>query len=156
MSIFKRRATSESTASASPSIRCSMTMRPFLTRRTIVLSFIAALVLAAYFGWDYRERQSALSCIKDWGRLAPFPPTARSVQIETTGGMFTREFRASFGATPDDIERWLSDSPGIHDATAEKDRTTTTYHIRAGGGATFAEVIVDSERGTVRIRVYWS
>jgi hypothetical protein len=70
--------------------------------------------------------------------------------------MFTREFRVSFGATPDDIERWLLDSPGIRDATAEKNGTTTIYHIRAGGGATFAEAIVNSERGTVRLRVYWS
>ena len=131
-------------------------MRQFFPRRVIVLLIIAALIPAVYFGLDYHERQSASACIQEWGRLEPFPPTARSVRIETTGGMFTRGFRASFDATPDDIERWLSDSPGIHDATAEKDGTTTTYHIRAGGGATFAEVIVNSERGTVRIRVYWS
>ena len=133
-----------------------MTMRPVFTRRTIVLVIIAALIPAAYFLWDYHERQSALSCIQEWGRLAPFPPTAHSVQIETAGSMFTREFRASFSADPDEIERWLSDSPGIQDATAEKDGGTTVYRIRPGGGAAFAEAIVDLEGGTVRIHVYWS
>jgi hypothetical protein len=131
-------------------------MKRLVTRRAIVLLIVAALIPSVYFWWGYQDRQSALTCIQEWGRLAPFPKTARNVQIETTGGMFTRGFRASFQGTPKEIEQWLSESPGIRDATAEEDGAGTRYNIRAGGGATHAEATVDSEHTNVSIRVYWS
>lgn len=131
-------------------------MKRRVTLRTIGLLLAAVLLPTVYYGWRYVERQSALDCIQAWGRLAPFPQGARDIEIETTGSAFTRGFRASFHATPDAIERWLSESPGIRDATTEQQAALTTYHIRAGGGATFAEAVVDREHGRVRIRVYWS
>lgn len=128
-------------------------MKPHFTRRAIVVTFVTALIAAAYFGWKYYKRQNAVECVLDWGRLAPLPSTARNVQAYTSDSALTREFHVSFTAAPDDIGQWLADSPGIRDATVENDGTTTTYCIRAGGGADFAKVAVEHASATVRIHV---
>ena len=61
------------------------------------------------------NRPSAIRCILEWGRLAPFPESARQFSLSTTGSMFTREFQASFTAPATDIEQWLQQSPGTRD-----------------------------------------
>ena len=43
---------------------------------------------------------------------APFPTSARQLTITIHGSMFTREYRASFAAPPEEIEEWLRQSPG--------------------------------------------
>jgi hypothetical protein len=104
-----------------------------------------------------RLQTSATDCTLEWGRLAPLPKSAQQIAIVTEGSMFTREFRTSFFAAPEDIEEWLQSSPG----TREGALTTPSpgirhFQIKAGGGAEFAEVIVDDSLHRVFIHVYWS
>jgi hypothetical protein len=98
-----------------------------------------------------------MTCTLQWGRLAPYPPSARQISIKPEGNMFTRAFRASFTAPADEIERWLQESPGTRGAAA----TTVSPGIRhfeivPGGGAQAARVTVNDTTSQVYIYVCWS
>jgi hypothetical protein len=100
---------------------------------------------------------SAIETAREWGRLDPFPSSAQRLTVETLGSIFTREFRISFVAPPEDIETWLKSSPGTRDAVVTTPAPgVRRFAIRPGGGAEFAEVTVDDARQSVSIRVYWS
>lgn len=58
-----------------------------------------------------RKKMAIASC--EWGRLAEFPSTKRDYSIKTEGSSFTRSFRDSFSDTPERIQKWLLDSPGV-------------------------------------------
>jgi hypothetical protein len=104
-----------------------------------------------------RNQAAALDCTLEWGRLAPFPPSAQKLTIAADGTMFTREFRSSFVALPEDIEEWLKSSPGTREAVETTPQLGVRhFQIKPGGGAGFAEVTVDETQHRVTIRVYWS
>jgi len=90
--------------------------------RKVVLGIVGGIVLVALafacvlVVFMIANRQSAIDCTLEWGRLAPFPASAEQFSITTHGNMFTREFRASFIASPTEIERWLKESPGTRQA----------------------------------------
>jgi hypothetical protein len=90
----------------------------------------------------------------EWGRLAPFPTSAKNFSIRTEGSSSSRSFGASFTAPAVDVERWLRESPGTRDVTPKRDSNGLPhYRISPGGGAAHAEVTV--ENGTsVKIYVY--
>jgi hypothetical protein len=104
-----------------------------------------------------RNRASALDCILAWGRLAPLPRSAQQLTVTTHGNAFTREFRTSFVAPPEDIEEWLQTSLGTCDAVVtQASPGVRHFQIKPGGGAEFAEVTVDDTQHRVSVRVYWS
>jgi hypothetical protein len=102
------------------------------------------------------NQASAMDCILEWGRLAPFPTSAQQMPITIHGSMFTREFRTSFVAPPEDIEEWLRRSPGTREAVVTTPAGVRHFQITPGGGASFAEVTVDDMRHRVTVRAYWS
>ena len=131
--------------------------------RKVVLGIVGGVVFVAVgfacvvMVFKVANRQSAIDCTLEWGRLAPFPASAEQFSITTHGNMFTREFRASFMASPAEIERWLQESPG----TRQTLPTTPSpgvrkFEIKPGGGAQFAEVSVDDVKHQVFIVVSWS
>lgn len=92
-----------------------------------------------------------------WGRLAPFPENVENFTIYTTGSPFTRTFKGSFTATEDIIKSWIAQSPGLQDAKIESiSETKKKYIITPGGGANYAEVVIDYEIGKIEFRVSWS
>ena len=104
-----------------------------------------------------RNRGAALDATREWGRLDPLPPSAQQLTITTHGSIFTSEFRTSFVAPPEDIEAWLENSPGTREAVMTRlSPGVRHFKITPGGGAEFAEVIVDDSIHRVSIRVYWS
>jgi hypothetical protein len=104
-----------------------------------------------------RNQASALDATREWGRLDPLPPSAQQLTIATHGSMFTREFRISFVAPPEDIEAWLKSSPGTREAIVTTPSPgVRLFRITPGGGAEFAEVTVDDALRRVSIHVYWS
>ena len=114
-----------------------------------VASFVAFTLLP--------HRQSAIDCTRTWGRLAPFPSSAKQFSISVQGSMFTRAFRASFVAPSTDIEQWLQQSPGTREALPTSPSPGIRhFSIAPGGGAQHAEVTVDDRRHYVSIYVYWS
>jgi hypothetical protein len=118
----------------------------------VALAFASVLVV-----FMIANRQSAIDCTLEWGRLAPFPASAEQFSITTHGNMFTREFRASFIASPTEIERWLKESPGTRQAVPTTPfPNVRKFQIAPGGGAQFAEVSVDDAKHQVFIVVSWS
>jgi hypothetical protein len=136
------------------------------TKRTLVLLLgVLALTIggAAWLGFSWfsldsaRNRASAIDSTLSWGRLAPFPVSARKLSSTAHGTMFSRAFRTSFVAPAADIEQWLRQSPG----TREVIPTTPTpgirhFQIAPGGGAQHAEITVDDTKHQVFIYVYRS
>ncbi len=133
-----------------------------MTRRRIVRNFaglavlLVAIVTAGVLYVSHVTRDSAIAAATTWARLAPLPPTAQNLQVEVKGSMFTREFVITFDASPAVIQQWFAVSPGPASASPTVAGAITTYAITPGGGAGFAEVTVDNNRGRVVIRTYWS
>jgi hypothetical protein len=131
----------------------------------IVCGMIAGLLLFAdYFVYsndrdnrDPNAQEEMLQCTLEWGRFAPIPDSKTQFQIRTEGSAFTRSFWSSFYLPEEDLEKWMKDCPGFLGAeTEEVDNTTTKYVIRPGGGAMYAEAVIDYTKCYVEIYVYWS
>lgn len=124
-----------------------------------VVLTIGVLWLAYYFlcPESSRNRAFALETTLEWGRLAPLPPSAQQFNLTRHGSIFTRGFRSSFVAPPEDIEEWLRTSSGTREAVVTTPSLGVRhFQIKPGAGAEFAEVTADDSQHTVSIHVYWS
>lgn len=134
------------------------------SRNTVRRILVPAIIFSALAagGYVYRSHTnhlnylSAISATKEWARLNDFPKSFKVINLEVLGSMFTREFVVTFKAPLDDIDKWLEESPGTANVTPSIDGSIRNYTIEPGGGAQHAELKVDEEAETVRIRVYWS
>ena len=125
--------------------------------KLIVLSLIVVLGVAAYAGYQRMRYRSMIICTIEWARLAPFPESTQSFKITSEGSMFTRSFRVQFTATPEAIQRWIGDSPGMQGVEPSVPRPNVrNFNIRPGGGAQHAEVEIDDATDVVCVYVYWS
>jgi len=135
--------------------------------KRILLIFAGAFLIyvcgISWLGYYYfspnspKHRAATIETILRWGRLAPFPKSAQSFTMETTGNMFTRGFRASFTAPAPDIELWIQQSPGTNSIVPSiPSPGVRHFQIIPGGGAQGAEVTVDDSNHRVSIYVYWS
>lgn len=122
----------------------------------IVAATLVGVAAAGAMYLRYANRLSAINAATKWARLAPLPASAKNVQVETKGTMFTRQFVITFDAPPAVIQQWIAASPGPSSATQSIAGSVTTYAITPGGGAQFAEVKVDLNANRVVIRTYWS
>jgi hypothetical protein len=103
------------------------------------------------------DTDKAIDCVLEWGRLAPFPESAEQLTVTTEGGMFTRGFRVTFVASQEDIFRWLASSAGTKELMPERiEPNTKKYVIEPGGGAAYAEVVIDDKTNLVSVYVSWS
>ncbi len=123
---------------------------------TVVVGSFFLLTASGFWMRPRPSPEEARRCLMEWGRLAPFPPSAGTVQPMAGGNAVARSFRAGFRAPAAEIERWLQASPGIREATVEVKAGRRHYEIRPGGGAAGAEVDVDDARHEVSVYVYWS
>ena len=106
---------------------------------------------------SFLNRASTIDSILTWGRLASFPSSAQQLTIDGGGSMFTRSFRTSFVALPEEINDWLRRSPGTSEAPVKiPSPGFRHFEIVPGGGAQHAEVTVDDTLHVVSIYVYWS
>lgn len=92
----------------------------------------------------------------EWARIAPIPDSKTKYNIYTEGNSFTRSFKSSFYLPKADLEQWIKQSPGLCDAEIETMENTKKYTIKPGGGAQYAEVVIDFKKCYVEIYVYWS
>ena len=134
-----------------PNITAKNRRRSRVAVATLVLFSIAFVAV-----WCQRHH-SAIETTLEWARLAPLPVAKVRVHVEVTGSVFTREFRLTLRAKPDDVDEWLKSSEGIKDARVTTHANMLTkYAILPGGGAQFAQVLVYPKIGEVVIRAYWS
>ncbi|MFP4346040.1 MAG: hypothetical protein ACLFU8_15195 [Anaerolineales bacterium] len=138
--------------------------RSALRVRSVTLGVFALLVLLTA-GCRVGRREAvrrddgALETALEWSRLAPLPPSAAELEIETEGSAFTRAFRVSFRAPEAEIEAWATESPGLQESAPDVDDGTRTYVIAPGGGAAYAEVTLttlEDGMALVEIYTYWS
>lgn len=130
----------------------------------VLLCVIVILAVAMYLinpnEIDNRNpiaKKSMVECTIEWGRLAGFPDSKSDFIINTEGSSFTRSFRCSFYLPKNDLDEWIRKSPGLKDAEIETvDPTKQKYIIKPGGGAGYAEAIIDSKKCFVQIYVSWS
>jgi hypothetical protein len=143
----------------------SMSKSPKLTFGIIGAFLLVGLALIAFY-WvssnaiDNRSstrQKEMLENILKWGRLASFPESATDLLVETEGNSFTRSFHASFTAPKEEIEAWITKSPGLIEASRQvMPNNKVKYIIVPGGGAHQAEVIIDIMNDKVEIFVSWS
>jgi hypothetical protein len=106
---------------------------------------------------DATKQAEMMEITLEWGRLAPFPTKAENVSIRTEGNQFTRSFRAKFNAPKEEIDKWIEVSPGLNEAKVEGMADgKRKYIISPGGGANYAEVIIDFKVKEVEVYVSWS
>ncbi len=129
----------------------------------ILFFSLVAVAILYFFSSNALDNQNSVKqdemmrIVLEWGRLAPFPASATNISIKTEGSSFTRSFHASSIAPKDDIQIWLSSSPGLQGTTAEEvSDNTVRYSISPGGGANLAEVTIDHSLNKVDIYVSWS
>jgi hypothetical protein len=71
--------------------------------------------------------------------------------------MFTRTFIGSFEDDPEVISAWLESSVGVQQGSKKlQPDGSTEYHLKPGGGAMWAELIVSPDGRVVRFKAYWS
>lgn len=133
-----------------------MTRLRIIRITAVVAVALIAIVTVGGIWLSHTNRQSAVSAATTWARLAPLPSTAQNVQVDVKGSSFAREFVITFDAPPADIQQWIAASPGPSSATQSTAGSITSYAIKPGGGAQFAEVKVDSSKHRVVIHTYWS
>lgn len=123
--------------------------------RFIYLSLIATLLCV--WGFQVYSERSALAAVESWARVAPVKSCGSKPVVETAGGAFTREFFVEITCEKEALQKWLNNSPGLQDArVTEKTTNSNVYSITPGGGASFAEVEIDWNTSTVKLRAYWS
>lgn len=104
---------------------------------------------------DPAAQASMLECTLEWARLAPIPDSKKQFIIMTEGGPATRAFRTSFTLPAADLKDWVEASPGLKDTGVEM-KGVKNYEIEPGGGAMFAEAVIDFDSGLVKVYTYWS
>lgn len=120
----------------------------------VLIAFAAAELCLAY---KARNRQSAINCVLNWGRFAPFPASAEPVHVSTEGTAFSRAFRVTFHAPQADIDQWIKDSPGTRALSPQiPSPGKRHFEIPPGGGAMHADATVDDAKHEVTIYVCWS
>ena len=91
----------------------------------------------------------------EWCRIDDFP--VQGIEIEVKGSVFSREYVGSFIASKELVDVWVENSPGLQNAKTEiLSKGVIKYIITPGGGAQYAEVVIDFEYGKVTFRTYWS
>ena len=134
-------------------------------RRAIVavcLASLALVVLIAAVIWQflpailltprqYSEPQM-WRIVHEWTQTAPLPGDASDVSIITEGSDFTRQFKAHFRLSSESLKAWIAASPGFRDAQVTNDlEGVRHYLIKPGGGALFAEIVIDERTGSISI-----
>ena len=123
----------------------------------IALGLILTLSVVVYAGYRHMRYHSMINCTLEWARLAPFPESAENFTITAEGSLFTRAFQAQFRASPEAIQQWIADSPGMQGVEPRfSSPNVRKFNIRPGGGAQHAEVEIDDATDVVRVYVYWS
>ena len=137
----------------------------FLITIVVTAFFVGLITCAGLFfvssnsrdNRDPAKQKEMMAIVLEWGRLAPFPANATNVLIETEGSSFARSFRASFLAPKQDIQAWITESPGINEATPDQlSEKKFKYVIVSGGGVNKAEVTIDYTLNKVDIYISWS
>lgn len=135
-----------------------MNSKLLIPSRRILYPLLAFILLGTvgYLSTQNINYHGALKVTRKWARLNEFPTTAKNLNVQTQGSIFTREFTVEFSAPLADIEQWLSESPGTENVVPTIEGKIRIYKIAPGDGAQHAELELDESSGHVKINTYWS
>jgi hypothetical protein len=131
----------------------------FLTISLVTVIVLCGLFLGAFLilnNSNNRNQESAIQTSRDWAGLNEFPENSEIIETKAEGSAFTREFKITYTAPPEEIRRWLIESPGTSEVQPEIQGNFEIYHIKPRNGAQFAEVLYNRDTNEVIIRAYWS
>lgn len=147
-------------------------MKKIIKKIAIIITIIAFAAAAVYTAMIFivfssstnstdnpslQRKSEMLKLTLEWGRLSPIPDSKSEFNITTEGGSSTRSFRSSFHLPKNDLEKWVKSSPGLADAEVQNiDSNKRKYIIKPGGGANYAEAVIDLEKSFIEIYVSWS
>lgn len=129
---------------------------------TIIILIILCLSVSCMASSNTRDNKNPIAkeqmaeITSEWARIAPIPDSKTQYNIYTEGNSFTRSFKSNFYLPKADLEQWIKHSPGLCDAKIETTGNTKKYTIKPGGGAQYAEVVINFDKYYVEIYVYWS
>ncbi len=133
--------------------------KPIIIVILIILLCLSASCMASSNTRDNKNpiaKKQMTEITSEWARLAPIPDLKTEYNIYTEGNSFTRSFKSSFYLPKADLEKWIKQSTGLCDAEIEVIDNTKKYTIKPGGGAQYAEVVIDFKKCYVEIYVCWS
>ncbi len=133
--------------------------KPIIIVILIMLLCVSASCIASSNTRDNNNpiaKEQMTEITSEWARLAQIPDSKTEYNIYTEGNSFTRSFKSSFYLPKADLEKWIKQSPGLCDAEIETTANTKKYKIKPGGGAQYAEVVIDFKKCYVEIYVCWS
>lgn len=124
-------------------------------RVLIVLWLVLAVGTVTYLAYSSfsptgrLHRQSVEETMREIGGLAPIPQSARNVRV--TSQWFSA--KASFSASPEDIQRWINASPKLRGVPGERiDNGTRVRYGRLTGNQS-TQVTVDDANHHVDVVV---
>lgn len=100
----------------------------------------------------------AIAAAPDWAQLADFPPSAVFTVASPSPGKYEPTFYLVFQANEQEIQAWVSDSPGIKDVVPEVWKNTINgieylkYDIFSQENRNIAVVLLTPDRREVIIR----
>jgi hypothetical protein len=139
-----------------------------LRRSTILIAVLLAAVTASSLSAltlmpgntrtdaDPAARAEMARTTLQWGRLAPFPATARDFGIRSEGGLFTRSFRGSFSDTPAHVEAWLAASPGVARGGCTPVPEGERCVLRTARDVGYGELVLSKDKSHVTFYASWS
>jgi hypothetical protein len=131
--------------------------RRWLRITAITLGILLLATAACCTGLWWFNRQSALRTTLEWARMAPLPLSAEITVLDSSGGLFSREFTLRFEAPAPDVTAWLQASPGTQNRPPDQHWSgEDIYIVQPGGGAAYAKVRVGDHGQRVTIWTYWS
>ena len=131
-------------------------MKNNMRKKLAIFLGVLLLISISLVFYQQHDQKEIIKTTLVWGNLSPIPQTAAISKIEKKGSAFTREFYISFSDSQSNIKQWLNESIGTSKVTPTIEGDYEKYSINPGGGAQFAEVIVNTRLNTVLIHVYWS
>lgn len=125
------------------------------SKATLAIVSISAICVGTVVECRSISNESAKTIVVSWCRLAEFPSGRKSETLLVGGSAFTREFEISFQLERHDLQRWISDSPGLRDASIATNGRVAAYRIEPKD-AQSCLVKTDESSGKVWIKAYWS
>jgi hypothetical protein len=142
-----------------------------MKKRITVAVSLALIVFASAF-YSHYQHQERVRATLAYGQLALLPPAVTNLEVDTTGGLFSRTFWLTFQASNTEIANWLKHSPTLTKIpatqltradyqslsaptwfTPEVIRQGEVFRLAVAKEAMYGTVWVDKKTNTVYIKV---
>ena len=119
--------------------------------------FIPTVVAETRCAYSPINQKIAVTNALEWSRLLELPDSAHNIEAETSGNIFTREIEVTFKASSEDIDKWISESPGTKNVIPIiLSNGNSKYLVEKMEKVSFSELIIYKNENKVYLITYWS